>query len=75
MFYYPAGSSGDGVYVRIAGDVMTGDLEFPVTGFIMNDGTNRWRVTIDTDGALVTTLIPVTTGTPIGLLLSLTYAA
>ena len=65
----------DLLYVKITGSVMTGDLEFPSTGFIMNDGTNRWRVTILSTGNLVTTLIAAgaTTGQPMGLLLALTY--
>lgn len=55
------------LYVKLIGSVMTGDLEFPVTGFIMNDGTNRWRVTINTDGSLQTDIISVTTnGSPMG---------
>lgn len=59
----------------LSGGILTGDLEFPVTGYIMNDGTNRWRVTINSSGAIVTTLIVDDAGTPMGLLLSLTYAA
>ena len=42
------------VYVLKAGDSMAGDLSFPATGFLMNDGTDTWRVTIDTTGTLVT---------------------
>ena len=49
-------------FVEISGDTMTGDLNFPVTGFVMRDSNNlRWRVTVNTEGALVTTAI-VSTG-------------
>jgi len=49
---------------------------FPATGFTMTDDDGvKWRVTIGTDGNLITTLVDVSTiGKPIGLLLSLTYA-
>ncbi len=70
-------STTDALYIKKAGDIMVGDLEFPVAGFIMNDGTGRWRITIDNTGHLVSTIItaiiPVT-GNPIGLLLALTYS-
>lgn len=67
------------LYVKLAGDVMVGDLEFPVAGFIMqaSDGS-RWYVTINSSGALVTTVIAVTTvGSPIGPppFLWMTYAS
>lgn len=55
----------------------TGTHEFPVTGFIMqaSDGS-RWYVTIDSSGTLVTTVIASGgVGSPMGLLLSITYAA
>ena len=69
----------DARYVNISGDTMTGDLNFPTTGFIMNSATttsagspiglllsltyasggggNRYRVTVDSSGTIVTTLI------------------
>ena len=53
-----------GSYVKISGDTMTGDLEFPATGYIMkNTNGVRYRVTITTDGVLTTT--PMAT-TPLG---------
>lgn len=51
------------------------NIEFPVGGFIMNCGTKRYYVTIDCTGALVTTEITTTPGSPMGLLLTLTYAS
>lgn len=50
----------DDTYLRLdtSNDPLTGQLEFPVEGFIIKDSNNtRWTVTIDTDGSLVTTLI------------------
>jgi hypothetical protein len=38
-----------------SGGTLTGDLIFPATGFIMNDGANHWRVTIDSSGTILTT--------------------
>lgn len=55
-------SSTTGVFVHISGDTMTGDLIFPVTGFIMTDPNGvQWRVTIDILGSIVTTQIVVST--------------
>lgn len=56
----------------LSGGVLTGTLEFPSSGFIMNCGSTRYYVTIDCSGALVTTPIASTAGTPMGLLLALT---
>jgi len=57
----------DDTYVNTSGDTMTGDLEYPVTGFIMNCGSKRYRVTVDCLGALVTEeIVVVTLGTPLG---------
>ena len=54
----------DARYVKKSGDTMTGDLNFPVLGYVMRDSNGvRWKVTIGTDGAIVTT--PVAT-TPMG---------
>lgn len=65
----------DSRFVNVDGDTMTGDLRFPETGFLMNDGTNLWRVTVNTSGALVTTLAGTeNAGSPMGLLLTLTYS-
>lgn len=44
-----------GEFVAVSGDTMTGDLQFPVSGFLMEDNNGViWRVTIGTDGAIVT---------------------
>lgn len=41
-----------------SGGTITGDVTFPVTGFLMTDSSgNTWRVTINTSGAIVTTLV------------------
>jgi hypothetical protein len=49
---------GDSRWINASGDTMEGDLIFPVTGFIMTDANGtQWRVTIGTDGALITTQI------------------
>ena len=60
-----------GKYVEKAGGTMTGDLVFPVTGFIITDSnTTQWRVTVETTGNLTTTEIIVTDpGFPYGSLL------
>lgn len=60
--------------LSLSGGTMTGTLEFPTSGFIMNSGTKRFYITIDGSGALIATEIG-SIGTPIGLLLSLTYAS
>lgn len=67
-----------GAGITASGGTFTGDVTFPVTGFIMVDSDGvRWRITIDTLGSLVSTVIASssTIGSPMGLLLSLTYAA
>ena len=38
------------------GGTMTGDLNFPTSGFVMDDGTHQWRVTVS-GGTIVTTMI------------------
>lgn len=61
-------------YVNVTGDIMTGDLIFPATGFVMKDTNGvQWRVTVETSGNLTTTEI-VTSDPyfPYGLLLSAT---
>jgi hypothetical protein len=64
-------------YDKILGAVREKDFDssltsFPVTGFIMVDSNGtRWRITIDTTGALVSNIM---TGSPMGMLLTLTYS-
>lgn len=59
--------------VAVTGDVMEGDLEFPLNGFIMNSATKRWRVTISDVGALsASEIVSTGTGSPVGLLLTIT---
>lgn len=41
-------------YVNISGDTMTGDLNFPVNGIVLSDGSGNWRVTLDATGHFVT---------------------
>lgn len=66
----------EGTYVHLAGDKITGDLTFPVNGYIMIDSNSAsWRVTVDTSGHLVTTKIVSGIGSPIGLLMSITYSS
>ena len=68
----------DNRYVNTSGDVMTGELDMQDNAIILeaSDAT-RWRVTVDTSGALVTTQIVTAglTGQPIGLLLALTHSS
>ena len=61
------------------GGILTGDLEFPVTGYIMNCGSKRYRITMDCTGTFVITEIITptgdNTGIPIGFFpLTITYA-
>ena len=59
--------------IASTGGSFTGDVQFQAAGFIMVDSLgNRWRVTINQYGALVTSAMGAS-GSPIGLLLSLTY--
>jgi hypothetical protein len=37
------------------GDIVTGDLQFPSTGFLLSDGTTTWRLAISTTGHLTAT--------------------
>jgi hypothetical protein len=55
------------------GGVLTGDLEFPLSGYIMNSDTKRWRITMNDEGAFVSTDISTNAGKMMGLL-CLTYA-
>jgi hypothetical protein len=67
----------DDRYVLETGDTMTGNLLFNGASPILKDANNNyWEITVDTDGALVTTAytIPGTTGSPMGMLLTLTYS-
>lgn len=73
----PSTSDLDTRYVLKTGDTMTGDLTFATTviGPVLTDGTNTWRITVDSHGNLITSLVGSSTaGTPMGLLLSLTYS-
>ena len=65
----------DSRYVNLSGDTMTGILNVSNYGIILkdSDGVN-WLMTVDTDGAIITTRQATMTGQPIGLLLSLTYS-
>lgn len=47
----------DDDYLQVAGDSMEDDLRFPDEGIVMNSATKRWRVTMDTSGAFVSTEI------------------
>lgn len=65
----------DDRYVNVTGDSMTGDLFFgsSAIGIILTSpGGSLWRVSVDDTGALVTS--PTEGGSPMGLLLTLTYA-
>jgi len=42
--------------IQTSGGTMTGDLSFPTSGFVMNDGTHQWRVTVS-GGTIVTTMM------------------
>jgi hypothetical protein len=68
-------STADSRYVNVTGDVMTGTLDMQKNAIILQASDNtRWNLTIDTTGALITTQITTPTpGTPIGMLLALTY--
>lgn len=49
--------------------------DFGTGGFYMTDADgHRWHITIATDGTFTATDTTVTVGTPMGLLLALTYA-
>ena len=51
-----------GKYVLVAGDTMAGTLSFPVGGFTMADSMgNNWAITITPQGALVSSLLIVST--------------
>ena len=39
------------------GGTITGDIIFPTTGWIVNDGTDEWRMTISSNGFLIATRI------------------
>ena len=60
-------------YVNTLGDTMTGTLEFPVTGFIMNSDTKRFLITINDEGTQAITDISTNAGKMMGLL-CLTYS-
>lgn len=59
----------------LTGGTFTGDVKFPASGFKMIDANGTtWIITVDTDGALISTQQMVEVGSPIGLLLTLTYS-
>lgn len=47
----------DARYIKKAGDTISGDLTISVlsTGMILTDGVHQWRITVNSNGALVTT--------------------
>lgn len=48
---------------------------FGLSGIFITDADGvEWQVTVDTSGNLVTTRVATTAGTPMGLLLALTYS-
>jgi hypothetical protein len=56
VYHDHGATSGD--YLPLAGGTLTGDVNYPLTGFVMKDSNNiRWRVTVNTDGSLETTAI------------------
>ena len=69
----------DARYVNVTGDTMTGELTMGTNAIVLEDSAGvEWKLTVNTDGALVTTeVVPILPleGNPIGLLLTLTYAA
>lgn len=68
----------ESTYLKLdaSNDPLTGELDVADNAIIMQDSNGgRWKLTIETDGALKT--IQITTpppGTPIGLSLILTYS-
>jgi len=64
----------DARYLIKSGDKMLGDLRMGTFGIIFTDPNGKkWKLTVDTTGALVTNDLGMISGTPIGLLLALTY--
>jgi hypothetical protein len=56
VYHDHGATSGD--YLPLAGGILTGDVTYPATGYIMLDSNGvRWRVTMNTDGSLQTTAI------------------
>lgn len=51
--------------LNLSGGIVSGDITYPATGYIMKDSNGvRWKVTVGTDGALITTAVattPITT--------------
>lgn len=52
--------------LSLSGGTITGTVTFPATGMILKDSNNlRWRLTVDTTGALTTTaIVEGTIGSP-----------
>jgi hypothetical protein len=49
-------------HLPLNGGELSGDVVFPSTGFVMKDSNNEeWRITVNDDGVLVTTLNSLTT--------------
>jgi hypothetical protein len=64
-------------YVNVDGDTMTGELDMQDNAIILEaPNGGRYKVTVANDGSLVTTAIVAgdNAGSPMGLLLILTYA-
>lgn len=55
-----------GSYLPLSGGTITGDVTYPKTGMILTDANGlRWRLTVDTTGALTTTaIVEGTIGSP-----------
>ena len=63
----------DSRYVNVTGDTMFGNLDMGGNSILMTDNNGiKWRITVNTDGVLITTQETTTLGTPIGMLLTLT---
>lgn len=52
--------------LSLSGGTITGDVTYPKTGMILTDANGlRWRLTVDTTGALTTTaIVEGTIGSP-----------
>ena len=53
-------------YVNTTGDTMTGDLNFPATGFVMTDTvtSGRYRVVLTSEALVITPIITTPIGSP-----------
>ena len=68
-------TDGDSRWVNASGDTMTGVLNMGTNAIRMTDSNGVvWNLTLNTDGALVTTVnTSPLQGNPVGLLLAITY--